>query len=132
MIAARFAPILLCALIAAPAAAQPLTRSCEYNGAGRLGPLTIAFDEAARLVRVTTKDGRIYRYQNGVTGPIGATDDDLGAVEQFVNLKPGRVEVGFRWLDDGSTGHMAYFDPAAFKNPTKRCVWRSLWQFATG
>jgi hypothetical protein len=42
------------------------------------------------------------------------------------------VEVGFRWPDDGSTGHLAYFDPAAFKNPAKRCVWRSLWDFAMG
>jgi hypothetical protein len=30
------------------------------------------------------------------------------------------------------TGHLAYFDPAAFKNPAKRCVWRSLWDFAMG
>jgi hypothetical protein len=114
--------------------AAPLTRTCDYKGLGRLGPLTIDFDETARWVRVTTQDGRVYRYQDGVTGPIApaATDDDLGAVQQFVNLRPGRVEVGFRWLDDGSTGHLAYFDPAAFKNPAKRCVWRSLWAFATG
>lgn len=122
------------ATLAGPALAEPLTRSCDYKGDGKLGPLTIAFDETARSVRVTTQDGRVYRYQNGVTGRIGpgAPDDDLGPVEQFVNLRPDRVEVGFRWLDDGSTGHLAYFDPAAFKNPGKRCVWRSLWVFATG
>jgi hypothetical protein len=121
-------------LLASPAVAEPLTRSCDYKGDGKIGPLTIDYDEAQRSVRVTTQDGRVYRYQDGVTGRIGPTtaDDDLGPVEQFVNLRPGRVEVGFRWLDDGSTGHLAYFDPLAFKDPGKRCVWRSLWVFATG
>ncbi|RBP09754.1 hypothetical protein DFR50_121100 [Roseiarcus fermentans] len=124
----------LAATLTGPAFADSLTRSCDYKGDGKLGPLTIDFDEAARSVRVTTPDGRVYRYQNGVTGRIGpaTADDDLGPVEQFVNLRPDRVEVGFRWLDDGSTGHLAYFDPTAFKNPAKRCVWRSLWAFATG
>jgi hypothetical protein len=121
-------------LLATPVVAEPLTRSCDYKGDGKLGPLTIDFDEAMRSVRVTTQDGRVYRYQNGVTGRISpaSADDDLGPVEQFVNLRPDRVEVGFRWLDDGSTGHLAYFDPSSFKNPAKRCVWRSLWVFATG
>jgi len=131
------APLVLIAslaLLATSAAAAPVTRSCDYKGYGKFGPLTIDFDETARSVRVTTQDGRVYRYQDGVTGRIGpgAADDDLGPVEQFVTLRPGRVEVGFRWLDDGSTGHLAYFDPMAFKNPAKRCVWRSLWAFATG
>ncbi len=58
--------------------------------------------------------------------------DDPGPVEQFVTLRAGRVEVGFRWPDDGSTGHLAYFDPLAFKNPAKKCLWRSLWYFALG
>ncbi|HXZ15370.1 MAG TPA: hypothetical protein VEH77_05260 [Roseiarcus sp.] len=123
------------ALLSTPAAATALTRSCDYKGDGKLGPLTIDFDEAQRFVRVTTQDGRVYHYRDGVTGRIGpAAEDgeDLGPVEQFVNLKADRVEVGFRWLDDGSTGHLAYFDPTAFKNPAKRCVWRSLWAFATG
>ncbi len=129
-----FAVLGFVVLLATPVVAEPLTRSCDYKGDGKIGPLTIDFDEAARSVRVTTQDGRVYRYQDGVTGRIGPTtaDDDLGPVEQFVNLRPGRVEVGFRWLDDGSTGHLAYFDPLAFKDPAKRCVWRSLWVFATG
>jgi hypothetical protein len=129
-----FAVLGFAALCGTSAVAEPLTRSCDYKGDGKLGPLTIDFDETARSVRVTTQDGRVYRYQNGVTGRIGpgSTDDDLGPVEQFVTLRPDRVEVGFRWLDDGSTGHLAYFDPSAFKNPGKRCVWRSLWVFATG
>ena len=123
----------LAALIATPVAAQPLTRSCDYKGDGKLGPLKIDFDETARLVQVTTQDGRVYRYQDGVTGRIGpAAVDDVGPVQQFVNLRPGRVEVGFRWLDDGSTGHLAYFDPRSFKDKGKPCVWRSLWAFATG
>ena len=131
----RFFAVLGClALLTTSAVAEPLTRSCDYKGDGKLGPLTIDFDEVARLVQVTTQDGRVYRYQNGVTGRISpaAADDDLGPVELFVYLRPGRVEVGFRWLDDGSTGHLAYFDPAAFRNPGKHCVWRSLWLFATG
>jgi hypothetical protein len=129
-----FAVLSFAALLATPVAAQTLTRSCDYKGDGKLGPLTVDFDEAARSVRVTTQDGRVYHYRDGVTGRISpaSADDDLGPVEQFVNLRPDRIEVGFRWLDDGSTGHLAYFDRAAFKNPTKRCVWRSLWAFATG
>ena len=128
-----FAVLGLVAVLATPVAAEPLSRSCDYKGDGKLGPLRIDYDETARSVQVTTQDGRVYRYQDGVTGRIGpAAVDDVGPVEQFVNLRPGRVEVGFRWLDDGSTGHLAYFDPLAFKDPAKPCIWRSLWVFATG
>jgi hypothetical protein len=125
----------LAASSAVAAAAGPVTRQCDYKGEGKLGPLLVAYDESARLVRVTTSDGRIWRYQDGATGRLGpsiAAADDPGPVEQFVTNKGGRVEVGFRWPDDGSTGHLAYFDALAFKNPAKRCVWRSLWDFATG
>jgi hypothetical protein len=125
-------------LIASPlpaSAAGPVTRQCEYKGEGKLGPLLVDYDASARLVRVTTADGRIWRYQDGATGRLGPTiaaADDPGPVEQFVTLRAGRVEVGFRWPDDGTTGHLAYFDAAAFNNPAKRCVWRSLWNFAMG
>lgn len=124
----------LAALLTTPLAAQPITRSCAYKGDGKLGPLTIDFDETARSVRVTTQDGRIYRYQDGVTGRLGpaTNQDDLGPVEQFVKFLPEEVEVGFRWIDDGSTGHLAFFDRAAFKDLAKPCLWRSLWTFATG
>lgn len=125
----------IAALVATPLAAQPITRTCAYKGQGKLGPLTIAFDEAAHSVRVTTQDGRTYHYQDGVTDEIGSpNEDDLGPVEQFVKVLPNddEVEVGFRWVDDGSTGHLAYFDRAAFKDLSKPCTWRSLWTFATG
>ena len=126
----------LAALLTTPLAAQPITRTCAYKGDGKLGPLTIAFDEAAHSVRVTTQDGRTYRYQDGVTDELGpaSNHDDLGPVEQFVKVLPNddEVEVGFRWIDDGSTGHLAYFDRAAFTNPSRPCTWRSLWTFATG
>jgi hypothetical protein len=134
-IAAAFAALIAFSTIAIAAAPGPVTRQCDYKGEGKLGPLVVAYDETARLVRVTTSDGRIWRYQDGATGrlgPIVAAADDPGPVEQFVTIKAGRVEVGFRWPDDGSTGHLAYFDPIAFKNPAKRCLWRSLWDFATG
>ena len=126
------------ALIASSApglAAGPVVRQCDFKGEGKLGPLIVAYDEAARLVRVTTADGRLWLYQDGATGRLGpaiATADDPGPVQQFVIERAGRVEVGFRWPDDGTTGHLAYFDAAAFKNPAKRCVWRSLWDFAMG
>jgi hypothetical protein len=123
------------ALIASPVAAGPVTRQCEYKGEGKLGPLVVDYDETARMVRVTTSDGRIWRYQDGATGRLGPAipaADDPGPVEQFVTLRAGRVEVGFRWPDDGSTGHLAYFDAAAFKSLTQRCLWRSLWYFAIG
>jgi hypothetical protein len=116
-------------------AAGPVTRQCDYKGEGKLGPLLVAYDESARLVTVTTSDGRIWRYQDGATGRLGPTlaaADDPGPVEQFVTLRAGRVEVGFRWPDDGTTGHLAYFDLLAFKNPAKHCIWRSLWDFAMG
>ena len=112
-----------------------MTRQCDYKGEGKLGPLVVAYDEFARLVRVTTSDGRMWRYQDGAIGRLGPTlaaADDPGPVEQFVTLKAGKVEVGFRWPDDGTTGHLAYFDLLAFKNPAKRCIWRSLWDFAMG
>jgi hypothetical protein len=130
---AAFAALLSSSTLAL--AEGPVTRQCDYKGEGKLGPLLVAYDESARLVRVTTSDGRIWRYQDGATGRLGpsiAAADDPGPVEQFVTNKGGRVEVGFRWPDDGSTGHLAYFDAAAFKNPAKRCLWRSLWDFATG
>ena len=133
LIAFSFAALVASSAVAS--AAGPVTRQCDYKGEGKLGPLLVAYDESARLVRVTTSDGRIWRYQDGATGRLGpsiAAADDPGPVEQFVTNKGGRVEVGFRWPDDGSTGHLAYFDPIAFKNPAKRCVWRSLWDFATG
>ena len=126
------------ALIASAATADAdglVTRQCEYRGEGKLGPLIVAYDEAAHRVRVTSADGRLWLYQDGAIGRLGpaiAAADDPGAVQQFVIERAGRVEVGFRWPDDGSTGHLAYFDPAAFKNPAKRCVWRSLWDFAMG
>jgi hypothetical protein len=133
LIAAAFAGLVASSNVVV--AAGPVTRQCDYRGEGKLGPLTVDYDESARLVRVTTSDGRIWRYQDGATGRLGPTiaaADDPGPVEQFVTNKDGRVEVGFRWPDDGSTGHLAYFDAAAFKNPSKRCLWRSLWDFATG
>ena len=124
----------LAVLVTAPVAAQPITRECDYKGDGKLGPLIVAFDEAARSVSVTSRDGQVWRYRDGVTGRISppSSADDLGPVEQFVKLRAGEVEVGFRWPDDGTTGHLAHFDAAAFKNPARRCLWRSLWEFATG
>jgi hypothetical protein len=124
----------IAALLTTPLAAQPVSRLCDYKGEGKFGPLQVAFDEASRSVTVTTHDGQIWQYQDGATGPINRSSakDDLGPVEQFVKLGPDRVEVGFRWPDDGSTGHLSYFDPASFKNPGKRCLWRSLSDFGTG
>jgi len=129
-----FAVAAIAALLATPLSAQPVSRSCDYKGEGKLGPLQVAFDEVSRSVTVKTRDGQIWQYRDGVTGRISppSAKDDLGPVQQFVKLSPDRVEVGFRWPDDGSTGHLAYFDPASFKNPAKRCLWRSLWDFEIG
>jgi hypothetical protein len=129
-----FAVAAIAALLATPLSAQPVSRSCDYKGEGKLGPLQVAFDEVSRSVTVKTHDGQIWQYRDGVTGRISPPNvkDDLGPVQQFVKLSPDRVEVGFRWPDDGSTGHLAYFDPASFKNPAKRCLWRSLWDFEIG
>jgi hypothetical protein len=116
-------------------AAGEVTRQCDYKGEGKLGPLIVAYDGGAHTVRVTSADGRLWLYQDGAIGRLGpaiAAADDPGPVQQFVIEREGRVEVGFRWPDDGTTGHLAYFDAAAFTNPAKRCVWRSLWDFAMG
>jgi hypothetical protein len=132
---ALFAFTGLLAFIGPALAAGEVTRQCDYKGEGKLGPLIVAYDESAHTVRVTSADGRLWLYQNGAIGRLGpaiAAADDPGPVQQFVIEREGRVEVGFRWPDDGTTGHLAYFDPAAFKNPAKRCVWRSLWDFAMG
>ena len=60
-----------------------MTRECDYKGEGKLGPLVVDYDETARLVRVTTSDGRIWRYQDGATGrlgPVVSAADDPGPV----------------------------------------------------
>jgi hypothetical protein len=129
--------VVFAALIASAVTAEaagPVTRECDYRGEGKLGPLVVAYDASARQVKVTSADGRLWLYQNGATGRLGPviTADDPGPVQQFVIERAGQVEVGFRWPDDGTTGHMAHFDAAAFKDPAKRCVWRSIWDFAMG
>ncbi len=123
------------ALIAAsPLAAHPLSRSCDYKGGGKLGPLQVDFDATSRSVKVRTHDGQIWEYRDGVLGRIApnSVQDDPGPVQQFVKISPDRVEVGFRWPDDNSMGHMAYFDPKSFTDPARRCTWKSLWDFAMG
>ena len=125
------------ALIASAATANAdglVTRQCDYRGEGKLGPLVVAYDAAAHRVRVISADGRLWLYQDGAIGRLSPaiTADDPGPVQQFVIERAGQVEVGFRWPDDGSTGHLAYFDAAAFRDPAKRCLWRSLWDFAMG
>ena len=100
------------ALIASAApglAAGPVTRQCDYRGEGKLGPLVVAYDASAHLVRVTSSDGRLWLYQDGAIGRLGpaiAAADDPGPVQQFVIERAGQVEVGFRWPDDGTTGHL--------------------------
>lgn len=122
------------ALVATPLAAQTISRSCDYKGEGKLGPLKIDFDEATRSLTVTTHDGKVWTYRDGVTGRIAqsASRDDMGPVEQFVKLTADKVEVGFRWPDDGMMGHLAYFDRSSLSDPTKSCLWHSLWNFAMG
>ena len=101
-------------------AAGPVTRQCDYKGEGKLGPLTVAYDETARLVRVTTTDGRIWRYQDGATGRLGPTiaaADDPGPVEQFVTNKGrpgrGRLPLAGRRIDRPSR----LFRPLGFQEP---------------
>ena len=135
MIRAGFAAVVIAAVLSTPLSAQTLSHQCDYKGEGKLGPLQIDFDSATRSVTVKTHDGQIWKYRDGVTGRItpAAVQDDLGPVEQFVKvISPDRVEVGFRWPDDNTMGHMAYFNPESFTNPAKRCLWKSLWDFAMG
>lgn len=134
MTRAGLAAAALAALLTTPLPAQTLSRQCDYKGEGKLGPLQIDFDETSRSVTVKTHDGQVWKYRDGVTGRIAppAARDDLGPVQQFVKVTPDRVEVGFRWPDDGTMGHMAWFDRASLTDPHKRCLWKSLWDFATG
>jgi hypothetical protein len=71
-----------------------VTRQCDYRGEGKLGPLVVAYDESAHLVRVTSSDGRLWIYQDATTGRLGPADDP-GPVQQFVIERAGRVEVAF-------------------------------------
>jgi len=130
----RLALAVYVSLLATPLAAQTISRSCDYKGDGKLGPLKIEFDETIRSLTVTSRDGKVWKYRDGVTGRIAqsAVKDDVGPVEQFVKLTPDRVEVGFRWPDDGMTGHLAYFERDSLSDPGKTCLWHSLWDFATG
>ncbi|MBV8594309.1 MAG: hypothetical protein JOZ27_08425 [Caulobacteraceae bacterium] len=134
MTRAGLAAATVAVLLSTPPSAQTLSRQCDYKGEGKMGPLQIEFNAETRSVTVKTHDGQIWSYRDGVTGRIAPSTikDDLGPVQQFVKLGPDRVEVGFRWPDDGTMGHLAYFDPRSFTNPAKPCLWRSLWDFATG
>src|SRR5206468_6122504 len=93
----RLAMAAFVALIASAApglAAGPVTRQCDYRGEGKLGPLIVAYDASARLVRVTASDGRLWLYQDGAIGRLGpaiAAADDPGAVQQFVIERAGQV-----------------------------------------
>ena len=118
--------------VASPLAAAPVSGSCDYKGDGKLGPLQVDFDAGTRSVTVKTRDGQVWKYRDGVLGRIASVKDDPGPVQQFVKVWPDRVEVGFRWPDDNTMGHMAYFDPKSFANPGKHCTWKSFWDFAMG
>ena len=61
----------LIASVAAANAAGPVTRQCDYRGEGKLGPLVVAYDASAHLVRVTSADGRLWLYQDGAIGRLG-------------------------------------------------------------
>ena len=45
----------LIASMAPSSAAGPVTRQCDYRGEGKLGPLVVAYDESARLVRLADR-----------------------------------------------------------------------------
>jgi hypothetical protein len=116
----------------APAAASPVTRTCDYHGPGKLGPLTVTVDEALKRVVVKTALGATWTMQDGVTAeyrPAESDDDSFGIETQFVDFKPDRVEVGIRDPDDGAMIHMSYFNRSALMTPPARCVWKSLWDF---
>ena len=111
-----------------------MTSFCDEDE-NRFGWISESPAWMARASHALAADGRVWLYQDGAIGRLGpaiAAADDPGPVQQFVIERAGQVEVGFRWPDDGTTGHMAHFDAAAFKDPAKRCLWRSLWDFAMG
>jgi hypothetical protein len=115
-----------------PAVAIPITRTCDYKGPGKLGPLTVTVDEASKRVVVKTALGATWTLQDGVTAQYRSAEspeDGYGVETQFVVFKPDRVEVGLRDPDDGSMVHMSYFNRSALKTPPARCVWKSLWNF---
>lgn len=125
----------LCLLLLAsvgPAMADPVTRTCDYEGPGKLGPLTVTADETAKRIVVTTALGSTWVLQDGVTTEYRPQQSDSRGYDvrtQFVAFKSDRVEVGVRNPDDGAMVHMSYFNRSALNSPTTRCLWKSLWGF---
>jgi hypothetical protein len=123
-------------LAASPVGASPVTRTCAYKGRLQIGALTVTLDESARTVKTEYGGGRVYVYRDGARAlncaPLaGEATTDCGFADQFVTIRPDRVEVGFRWPEDKQIAHMAYVPRAAFQNPRAPCVWRALWDFGT-
>jgi hypothetical protein len=113
-------------------AAGPVTRQCDYRGEGKLGPLVVAYDESAHLVRVATADGRTWLYQDGATGRLGpaiaAADDQDPSRNSSSSARAAWKSAAGQMTGDGA---FSLLGPAAFRT-AKRCVWRSLWDFAMG
>ena len=96
-----------------PLAAAPLTRQCDYKGEGKLGPWSSPMTNLpawSGSPRPTAACGAIRTARSAASARQSPPPTIRARSSSSSPLKAGKVEVGFRWPDDGTTGHLAYFD----------------------
>jgi hypothetical protein len=135
----RIAPAIVAALvIASPAAAKPVTLSCDTRGDDSeiYGRLAVVVDLEHLSVSIRSPKVRPdleWEYQNGRTAPVlvhGWRDpDDEWPVEQFVRLTRTSLDMGYRNAN-GELLHLAHIDRAALRG--KRCRWHTADDFRLG
>jgi hypothetical protein len=121
-------------MLATSAGAEPVKLQCDTIGsrAKFWGKLTLTVDLVARRVLVDSQRHKMFGadYQDGVFAPVhkasvvAAYEEE--PVAQFVNVRPDRVEVGWR-TKEGELEYLAYFNRSALHGA--RCRWHSLSQF---
>ncbi len=124
---------LLLLICAGPALADPITRTCDYQGPGKLGPLTVTADETAKRIVVTTALGATWvsagwRHDRIPPARRPTTNPTTSKPSSSLSSPTGSKS-GIRNPDDGATVHMSYFNRSALNSPNTRCVWKSLWGF---
>lgn len=128
--------------LAMPAAAEPITLSCEIKGsrASTFGQLVVVVDLAERSVQIEAPDqmpGFRWRYSDGKIAPIlaegpawmiRAITPSTVPVTQFVDVAPQWVTLGWR-NSNGQLGQVSAFSRSALGKPGSPCVWHSFFDF---
>jgi hypothetical protein len=139
---AKFILGLMAVLLALPAAAEPITVSCEIKGsrASTFGQLVVVVDLAERSVQIEAPDrmpGFRWRYSDGKVAPIlaqgpawmmKAITPSTVPVAQFVNIAPQWITLGWR-NSIGQLGQVSTFNRSALGKPATTCLWHSFFDF---